>query len=106
MTLKWYHSHFSSSTKDYSDNVIHDFSKRKFKGLLHELLVPLSERRCRLYAARALCEAREDREAAEIAFRALYRLTRTLLGRPKYPEFHWDLVEDWVAKYDATSQHR
>ena len=55
----------------------------------------MSERRCRLYTPEVkrglrlqeLCKAREDREAAEIAFRALFRLSRDEAGRPKYPEF-------------------
>jgi hypothetical protein len=54
----------------------------------------LSERRCRLYTPEVkrglrlqeLCKARE---AAEIAFRALFRLSRDEAGRPKYPEFNW-----------------
>ena len=72
-------------------------------------MVPMSERRHRLYSReipevkrglklrlQELCEAREDREAAEIAFRALYRLSRDEPGRPKYPEFTWESIEYWA----------
>ena len=64
------------------------------------LMVPLSERRHRLYKheipevvkglvlrLRQLLEKREDRENAELAFRALFRLTNAEPGTPKYPEF-------------------
>ena len=49
-------------------------------------------------ARRDLCEAREDGEAAETAFRALFRLSRDEPGRPRYPEFSWDMLQyylDW-----------
>ena len=65
-------------------------------------MVPLSERRHRLYSNQLpevveglrlrlehLLEARDDLERAEIAFRTLYRLLDTGVGRPKYPEFNW-----------------
>ncbi len=72
-------------------------------------MVQLSERRHRLYTPeipevkrglklrlRELCEAREDREAAEIAFRALFRLSRNEPGRPKYPEFTWGNLQYYL----------
>ncbi len=72
-------------------------------------MVPLSERRHRLYSIeipevkrglklrlQELCEAREDREAAEIAFRALFRLSRDEPGRPKYPKFSWDYLQYYL----------
>ena len=72
-------------------------------------MVPLSERRHRLYSheipevkrglklrLQELCEAKEDREAAEIAFRALFRLSRGKPGRPKYQEFTWENIEYWA----------
>ncbi len=75
-------------------------------------MVPLSERRHRLYSIeipevkrglklrlQELYEAKEDLEAAEIAFRALFRLSRDESGRPKYPEFTWELVEYWAYDY-------
>jgi hypothetical protein len=65
----------------------------------------LSERRHRLYSIeipevkrglklrlQELCEAKEDEETAEVAFRALFRLSRDEPGRPKYPEFTWDMA--------------
>ena len=77
------------------------------------ILVPLSERRHRLYTPeipevkrglklrlRELCEASEDLEAAETAFRALFRLSRDGPGRPKYPEFTWPLAECWADLYE------
>ena len=75
-------------------------------------MVPLSERRHRLYTPeipevkrglklrlQELYEAKEDREAAETAFRALFRLSRDEPGRPRYPEFSWDMVEHWAYDY-------
>jgi len=72
-------------------------------------MVPLSERRHRLYEngipevveglklrLSHLLEKREEEINAEIAFRALFRLTRNSSGRPKYPEFSWDLVQNYV----------
>ncbi len=50
-------------------------------------------------ALRELCEAREDGEAVEIAFRALFRLSRDESERPKYPEFNWELAEHWAYDY-------
>ena len=71
-----------------------------------ELMVPLSERRHRLYRHEIpevnkglrlrllqLLENREDEGSAEIAFRTLFRLTRYEPGRPRYPEFSWDFVQ-------------
>ena len=68
-----------------------------------------SERRHRLYGHeipevvrglklrfRELCEAGENREAAEYAFRALFRLSRDEPGRPRYPEFTWEGVRVWA----------
>ena len=43
-----------------------------------------------------LCEAREDQEAAEIAFRALFRLSRDKPGRPKYPKFTWGILQYYL----------
>ena len=43
-----------------------------------------------------LCEAEKDREAAEIAFRALFRLSRDEPGRPKYPEFTWSMLQYYL----------
>ena len=73
------------------------------------LLVPLSERRHRLYSIEVpevkeglklrlhqLYETRKDKEAAEIVFRALFRLSRDEPGRPKYPEFSWDMVGHYL----------
>ena len=75
-------------------------------------MVPLSERRHRLYTPeipevkrglklrlQELYEAKEDREAAEIAFRALFRLSRDEPGRPKYPEFTWEQAYYWAYVY-------
>ena len=72
-------------------------------------MVPLSERRHRLYSIeipevkrglklrlQELCEVEKDREAAEIAFRALFRLSRDEPGRPKYPEFTWGMLQYYL----------
>ena len=73
----------------------------------------MSERRHRLYnheipevkrglklRLQQLCEAKEDREAAEIAFRALYRLTKIEPGRPKYPELTWGSLQYYLDYYE------
>ncbi len=69
----------------------------------------MSERRHRLYSIeipevktglklrlQKLYETRKDLEAAEIAFRALFRLSRDEPGRPKYPEFNWDMLQRYL----------
>ena len=69
-------------------------------------MVPLSERRHRLYPheipevveglklrLERLLEAREDPEKAEIVFKTLHRLLDGRIGRPKYPEFSWDYLQ-------------
>jgi hypothetical protein len=74
-----------------------------------ELLVPLSERRHRLYkheipqviAALKLYLERlvgkgENVEEAEIVFRTLFRLENDKPGRPKYPEFSWEYLEYYL----------
>jgi len=73
------------------------------------IMVPLSERRHCLYENEIpevveglklrlsqLLERSEEQIQAEIAFRALYRLTRNRLGRPSYPEFDWDYIQYYV----------
>jgi hypothetical protein len=75
-------------------------------------MVPLSERRHRLYRHEIpevieglrlrlenLVEERVDRENAEIAFRTLYRLLDGSPGRPKYPEFSWDSLGYYLDHY-------
>ena len=74
------------------------------------ILVPLSERRHRLYSQEIpevvegltlrlerLLEKREEPERAEIAFRALYRLERGIVGRPKYPKFSWEFLGHYLS---------
>ena len=46
-----------------------------------------------------LLEKREDLERAEVAFRAMYRLEGGIVGRPKYPEFSWDFLQDYLEYY-------
>ena len=75
-------------------------------------MVPLSERRHRLYSheipevveglmlrLEVLLERREDLERAEVAFRAMYRLEGGRVGRPKYPEFSWDFLEQYLEHF-------
>lgn len=70
-----------------------------------KIMVPLSERRHRLYSheipevieglklrLEELLDEREDPERAEMAFRALHRLLNVGAGRPKYPEFSWEYL--------------
>ena len=76
-------------------------------------MVPLSERRHRLYGdeipevieglklrLERMLEAEEDPERAEIAFRALYRLVHGSPGRPKYPEFSWGYLSHFLDHFD------
>ena len=78
-------------------------------------MVPLSERRHRLYSHEIpevveglrlrlehLLEARDDLEIAEIAFRTLYRLEGGIVGRPRYPEFSWDFLKHYLEVYART----
>ena len=78
-------------------------------------MVPLSERRHRLYGheipevieglrlkLEGLLKERADRERAEIAFRAHYRLMDGSPGRPKYPEFSWDFLGYYLDHARAT----
>ena len=76
-------------------------------------MVPLSERRHRLYPheipeviqglilrLELLGKERKSEEKAEIAFRTLYRLMFTEKGgRPKYPEFTWSAAQATVETY-------
>jgi hypothetical protein len=75
-------------------------------------MVPLSERRHRLYQheipevvkglvlrLQQLLKKREDRESAETAFRALFRLTNAEPGRPNYWEFTWENVQIYIERY-------
>ena len=72
-------------------------------------MVPLSERRHRLYSNELpqvveglrlrlehLLETEEDQESAKVAFRALYRLLDIGVGRPKYPEFSWGFLRHYL----------
>ena len=72
----------------------------------------LSERRHRLYDVEipevieglrlrleVLLESRDDRERAEIAFRTLYRLLDGGPGRPRYPEFDWEFLRNYLRYY-------
>jgi hypothetical protein len=78
--------------------------------LTERILVPLSERRHRLYSheipevvrglklrLEQLLEEEEDSESAETAFRIHYRLTSDEPGRPRYPEFNWDFLEYYLS---------
>ena len=75
-------------------------------------MVPLSERRHRLYPhempevveglrlrLEKLLAAGDDLERAEIAFRALYRLSGRSVGRPRYPEFSWAFLKHYLEVY-------
>lgn len=68
-------------------------------------MVPLSGTRHRLYDSeisevilglrlqlKQLLEEKKEPEKAEITFHCLYRLRDNNLGRPKYPEFSWDIA--------------
>ena len=77
-----------------------------------KVLVPLSERRHRLYSDEVpevheglvlrlerLLEERKELERAETAFRTMFRLERSDVGRPKYPEFSWEFLEQYLQLY-------
>jgi hypothetical protein len=77
------------------------------------LLVPLSEKRHRLYSheipeviqglllrLEKLTQERIDEEKAIITFRTLYRLMYVETGgRPKYPIFSWNTAESFVHQF-------
>ena len=73
-------------------------SERRHRLYNHE--IPEVIEGLRLHLER-LVEGREERERAEIAFRALYRLTRDKPGRPRYPEFSWGVVQHFLDWQDA-----
>ena len=75
-------------------------------------MVPLSERRHRIYEEEVpevieglklrlfkLLEEKTEPEKAELGFRVLYRLMRDKPGRPKYPDFSWDLLYNFIDYY-------
>lgn len=68
-------------------------------------MVPLSERRHRLYNSeipevilglrlrlKQLLEEKNDPKKAQLTLRCLHRLIDTNQGRPKYPEFSWEYL--------------
>ena len=72
-------------------------------------MVPLSERRHRLYDSeipevilglslrlRQLLKERKDTEKAQTAFRCIHRLLEDNPGRPRYPEFSWDYLSYFI----------
>ena len=72
----------------------------------------MSERRHRLYSheipevleglvlrLEVLLERRDDLERAEVAFRAMYRLEGGIVGRPKYPEFSWEFLQQYLEHF-------
>ena len=84
-----------------------------FGGILShaelDLLVPLSERRHRLYKheipevitalrlyLEKLAETRMNGEKAETAYRIIHRLTTEKQGKPKYPKFSWEYLEHYL----------
>jgi hypothetical protein len=80
-------------------------------------MVPLSERRHRLYnheipevkrglllRLRELCQEKKDKESAELAWRTYVRLSSNKPGRPKYPIFIWGQVQYYVNKFLEESE--
>jgi hypothetical protein len=72
-------------------------------------MVPLSERRHRLYQSEIpevilglrlrliqLLKEKNDPERAQLAFRCLHRLMGEKPGRPTYPEFSWEYLSYYV----------
>jgi hypothetical protein len=62
---------------------------------LYEKEIPEIVRGLRLLLEQLL-ERREETERAEIAFRALERLTKDKPGRPKYSEFSWETLDYYL----------
>ena len=73
-------------------------------------MVPLSERRHRLYEReipeviyglalllKQLLKERREAERAEVAYRCLYRLIWADVGRPRYEKFSWDYLDNFLA---------
>ena len=83
----------------------------KYRAL--DIMVPLSEKRHRLYSheipeviqglllrLETLEKERKAEEKAKVAFRTLYRLMFAEKGgRPKYPEFSWSEAQVFVEMY-------
>ena len=76
-------------------------------------MVPLSERRHRLYESEIpevirslrlrlehLLKVKTEQEKAEIVFHVLYRLVIKNKGRPKYPRFSWEILEHFLQYYE------
>jgi hypothetical protein len=76
-------------------------------------MVPLSERRHRLYESEIpevirglrirlehLLDVKSEPEKAKIAFHVLYRLIIKEKGRPKYPKFSWEVLERFLEWYE------
>ena len=77
----------------------------------------MSEKRHRLYSHEIpevikglilrlmeLTKERSDEEKATITFRTLYRLMFVKSGgRPKYPEFSWNVAETFLEQYGNAS---
>ncbi len=84
-----------------------------YQGRLHIVMVPLPEKRHRLYnheiseviqglllRLEKLTEERKEEEKAKITFRTLFRLLFAGKGgRPKYPEFSWKDAETFIKIY-------
>ena len=74
-------------------------------------MVPLSERRHRLYKQEIpdvilglklrleqLLKEKSDLERAEVVFHCLFRLLQGGHGRPKYPDFSWEVLDYYLSQ--------
>ena len=71
-------------------------SEKRHRLHSHEIPEVVEGLRLRL---EALLEKREDPKRAEIAFRTLFRMGWKFTGRPKYPEFSWALLQEYLDRY-------
>jgi hypothetical protein len=80
---------------------------------------PLSEKRHRLHKhevpevveglklrLETLLKTQTDQERAETAFRILFRLLDEGKGRPRYPEFSWDVLQYYLDYWPAFSPEK
>ncbi len=81
--------------------------------MIPQVMVPLSEKRHRLYPheipeviqglflhLEKLIEERTKEEKAKITFRTLFRPLFVEKGRPKYPEFSWNQAATFIKRYN------
>ena len=70
-------------------------SERRHRLYSHEIPEVIEGLRLRL---EGLLKEKTDLERAEITFRTKYRLEGGFVGRPKYPEFSWVFLWNYLER--------